>query len=316
MNPTPADARLLPPDRSGLLTESRHPGSARLDAMTVEQAFDLINAEDATVPTAVAAARSEICRAVDCIADRLARGGRLFYVGAGTSGRLGVLDAAECPSTFLTDPAQIVGLIAGGPDAMFRSREGAEDRTDLAETAIADYQIGPRDAVFGIASGGTTPFVRGALQAARRCGAATIFFACVPPEQAPDEADISIRVLTGPEVLTGSTRMKAGTATKLVLNTISTLTMVRLGKVYQNLMVDLNAAGSAKLRDRAIRTLCQLTHLERAEAADLLDRAGGRVKTALVMHARGCTRDDADAALQAHDGHLSRVLNDAARGRS
>ncbi|TWT44026.1 N-acetylmuramic acid 6-phosphate etherase [Phycisphaerae bacterium RAS1] len=295
-------------DRGHLLTEQHNPRSAELDRLSIADAFDVMNAEDAQVAAAVAAAKPQIVAAVEVVAGCLKRGGRLIYVGAGTSGRLGVLDAAECPPTFLSDPKQIVGVIAGGDEALKRSIENAEDSPDDGAKRMADLMVGPRDAVFGIAAGGTTPFVHGALREARQRRAATVFLACVPRDHAGDEADISIRVLTGPEALSGSTRLKAGVATKMVLNAISTLTMVQLGKVYQNLMVDVNARGCSKLVDRAIRTAAGATGLPRDAAQRLLESADWHVKTAIVMHKLGVSRDDARRRLDAAEGHVRRVL--------
>jgi N-acetylmuramic acid 6-phosphate etherase len=283
----------------------------RLGQMTVVEAFDLINAEDASIAAAVAAAREDICRAIDLAVAALRAAGRLIYIGAGTSGRLGVLDATECPPTFLTDRRMVRGIIAGGHAALTDSVEGAEDSPQGGEAAIAAAEVGPGDVVFGIATGGSTPFVHGALRAARSRGAKTIFMACVPREQHPDDADVSIRVLTGPEVLTGSTRMKAGTATKIVLNMLSTIAMVQLGKVYENLMVDVNTRANAKLVDRGVRIVCELTGLPRQAARDLLDAAGGRVKTALVMHLRGVDQPSAEGILAAVEGHVGRLISRA-----
>ncbi|MBI1826865.1 MAG: N-acetylmuramic acid 6-phosphate etherase, partial [Planctomycetes bacterium] len=234
--------------------------------------------------------------------------GRLIYVGAGTSGRLGVLDAAECPPTFLSDPKSVQSVIAGGYDALTHSIEGAEDHAEDGEAAMAERNIGPNDVVFGIATGGTTPFVHGAIGKARALGAKTVFLACVPKEQVTDEADVSIRIITGPEVITGSTRMKAGTATKIVLNMVSTIAMVQLGKVYRNLMVDVNTRANAKLVDRGTRILQTLTGLDRAAAAKLLAEADGRVKTALVMQLRSVGREGAEQLLAEASGNVGRVL--------
>ena len=296
-------------DRGALTTERRNARSADLDRLSVREAFDLINAEDAGVAGAIAEARDDICRAIDLVVDRFQRGGRLIYVGAGTSGRLGVLDAAECPPTFLSDPQMVQGVIAGGAEALTRSVEGAEDSGEEGGRAIEEREVGPNDVVFAIATGGTTPFVHGAIERARQRGAATVFFACVPKEQVPDEADVSIRVITGPEVLTGSTRLKAGTATKLVLNMVTTIAMTRLGKVYRNLMVDVNTGANAKLQDRAIRMIEAVTGESRDVARGLLDAAGGHVKTALVMHARGVDCDAAERLLARALGRVGEVLD-------
>lgn len=278
--------------------------------MSIGEAFDVINREDASVAGAVAEAREEICRAIELVVEALGADGRLIYVGAGTSGRLGVLDSAECPPTFLCDPERVQGVIAGGLAALTESVEGAEDRPERGEDAIRELSIGRNDVVFAIATGGTTPFVHGALGEARRRGAKTVFLACVPREQVADRADVSIRVITGPEVVTGSTRMKAGTATKMVLNLVTTITMVRLGKVYRNLMVDVNSNVNAKLVDRAVRTIQTVTGLSRDRARALLDEAHGRVKVALVMHARGVDPGEAVRLLDDASGRVSRVIDE------
>ncbi|MCC7292832.1 MAG: N-acetylmuramic acid 6-phosphate etherase [Phycisphaerales bacterium] len=296
-------------DRGHLDTEQRNPRSMHLDRLSTAEAFDIMSAEDQTVALAVARAKPDICRAIDLIVSAFERGGRLIYIGAGTSGRLGVLDAAECPPTFLTDPSMVRAVIAGGEPAIRRSVEGAEDDVEAGAEAVRRLGVGDRDVVFGISSGGTTPFVQGALRQARESGAKTVFFACVPREQFPGEADVSIRVLTGPEVLTGSTRLKAGTATKLVLNMVTTLSMTRLGKVHENLMVDVNCNANAKLTDRGVRILQSLTQLDRAEAGRLLQQAGGRVKSALVMHAAGLSREEADQRLARSGGRIALALD-------
>jgi N-acetylmuramic acid 6-phosphate etherase len=229
---------------------------------------------DAGIAAAVAAAKADICRAIELVVEAFRAGGRLIYVGAGTSGRLGVLDAAECPPTFLSDPCMVQGVIAGGAEALTRSIEGAEDRLEDGAKAMDHREVGPNDVVFAVATGGTTPFVHGAIQRARQRGAKTVFFACVPENQVEDEADVSIRVITGPEVLTGSTRMKAGTATKMVLNMVTTIAMVQIGKVYENLMVDVNTSSNAKLRERGARIIQTLTGLTKSDAATGR-RAGG-----------------------------------------
>jgi N-acetylmuramic acid 6-phosphate etherase len=295
-------------NRGHLLTEQRNHRSMELDRMSIADGFDLMNGEDATVAAAVAAAKPEIIQAIERVVTAFKAGGRLIYVGAGTSGRLGVIDASECPPTFLSDPEMVQGVISGGPQAMFRSVEAAEDRTESGGAAIDERHVGPNDVVFGIATGGTTPFVHGALERARQRGAKTVFLACVPVEQCEDDADISIRVLTGPEVVTGSTRLKAGTATKMVLNTITTLAMVQIGKVYENLMVDVNAYACSKLVDRAARIIAQATSLDRQQALALLDRAKGSVKTAIVMHQKGVDAQTAEAMLDEHDRNVRSVL--------
>ena len=293
-------------DRGHLLTEQRNERSIHIDCMTIGDSFDLISDEDHTVAEAVARAKPQICEAIELVVRAFESGGRLIYLGAGTSGRLGVLDAAECPPTFMTDPNQVQGIIAGGYEALRRSIEGAEDSAEQSVQAIAEREVGPRDVVMGITTGGTTPFVHAGLAEAKRRGAKTIFFACVPEDAQHDHADISIRVLTGPEVVTGSTRMKAGTATKMVLNMITTISMIRIGKVYENLMVDLNRKACAKLRDRAVRIVQTALHTDREEAKRLLDE-GEDVKTAIVMYKKSCRLDEARQLLQQAGGNLSRI---------
>ena len=294
-------------NRSHLLTEQRLPESANLDTMSLEEAVALMNAQDAVAVQAVATQQAPIARAVELAAEALRSGGRLLYFGAGTSGRLGVLDAAECPPTFRTDPRMVQGVIAGGEAAMFRAQEGAEDRAEDGAAAVDAREVGGHDVVVGIAAGGTTPYVHGALRRARERGAKTVFVSCV--QQVPNEpaVDVVIRPLTGPEVITGSTRLKAGTATKLVLNTLSTLTMVRLGKVHGNLMVDLRAT-NAKLRDRASRIVQTVTGLAAGQADALLERAEGHVKLAIVMHARNASADEARNLLEASAGSLRAAI--------
>jgi N-acetylmuramic acid 6-phosphate etherase len=296
-------------DRSHLLTEQRLPESMRLDAMSVEEAVALMNAQDAAAVAAVAAERANLARAVALVAAALREGGRLLYFGAGTSGRLGVLDAAECPPTFRTDPETVQGVIAGGEAAMFRAQEGAEDRVEDGAAAVDVKDVGPRDVVMGIAAGGTTPFVHGALRRAAERGAKTIFLSCVQPVPGEPQVDVAIRPLTGPEVVTGSTRLKAGTATKLVLNTISTLAMVQLGKVYGNLMVDLRAT-NRKLWDRGARIVATVTGLGREEAMQLLRRADGHVKAAIVMHRRRVDLPEAGHLLAGGGGQLRQALGE------
>ncbi|NOX58864.1 MAG: N-acetylmuramic acid 6-phosphate etherase [Planctomycetes bacterium] len=296
-------------DRGKLLTELCNEASRSIDRMSVVDAFDVINAEDASVARAVAAVRSEICDAIELVVEAFNNAGRLIYVGAGTSGRLGVLDASECPPTFLSDPNMVQGIIAGGSAALTQAVEGAEDSPEDGAAAIDDRQVGPRDVVFGISTGGTTPYVHGALIRARALGAKTIFFACVTGEHVPDTADVSIRVLVGPEVIAGSTRLKAGTATKMVLNMVTTISMIRIGKVYGNLMVDVNTKANTKLVDRGIRQIQAVTSLDRDAALALLERAEGHVKCALVMQARQTDRPGAQRLLEQHDGQLAAILD-------
>jgi N-acetylmuramic acid 6-phosphate etherase len=256
---------------------------------------------------AVKSQRAEVARAVEMVAAALMGGGRLIYVGAGTSGRLGVMDATECTPTFGTDPKLVQGVIAGGNDAMFGSKEGVEDDAEMGMEAMHGRYAGPKDVVMGIAAGGTTPFVRGALEKAKEMGAKTIFLCCVEHTAGMPKADLVIRPLTGPEVLTGSTRLKAGTATKLILNQITTLTMVRMGKVHENLMVDLKATNQ-KLRDRGARILATLTGLSRDESLKLLLSADGEVKTAIVMRKRGVGPQTARELLEKAKGNLRGAL--------
>ncbi|QOJ13893.1 MAG: N-acetylmuramic acid 6-phosphate etherase [Planctomycetia bacterium] len=296
-------------DRGHLLTEQRNPSSRMLDRATIAECVALMNAEDAALPAAVAAAAADVTRAIELVVAAFRAGGRLIYVGAGTSGRLGVLDASECPPTFLSDPRMVQGVIAGGYDALRRAIEGAEDNPQDGAAAMDERGVEARDVVMGITTGGTTPYVHGALRRARERGAKTIFFACVAREHVPDDCDVSIRVEVGPEVVTGSTRLKAGTATKLVLNMITTISMVQIGKVYQNLMIDVNTRGNTKLVDRGTRMIMTVTGLERTAAGRLLQESGGHVKTALVMHARGVGREEAQRLIDAHGGRVGEILD-------
>ena len=291
------------------LTERRNPRSADIDLATPLEIVDLINAEDQSVPDAVASQREAIARAIEQAESTFRSGGRLFYVGAGTSGRLGVLDASECPPTYGTDPEMVQGIIAGGHKALTRSQEGAEDRLEGAIEDLTQHGVRRGDFVIGIAASGTTPYVRRALTYARSIGAATALVACSPPPQdALDVVDILIQPLTGPEIVTGSTRMKAGTATKLVLNMITTGAMIRLGKTFGNLMVDLRATND-KLRDRSERILMEVCEVGRARARELLDASGGTVKTAIVMHFLGADREEAERVLSASGGVIRRILD-------
>lgn len=294
-------------DRSHLLTELRLPESLNLDGMPVEDAVALMNAQDAIAVAAVAAENTNIARAIRLVATAFEAGGRLIYFGAGSSGRLGVLDASECPPTFRVEPEQVQGVIAGGDAAMFRAQEGVEDDANAGAMAVDHQQIGPTDVVMGIAAGGTTPFVHGALRRAIECGAKTIFLSCVQPVADEPKVDVVIRPLTGPEVITGSTRLKAGTATKLVLNTISTLAMVQRGKVYGNLMVDLRATNQ-KLWDRGARIVSTVTGLPCDQAMEQLKRADGHVKAAIVMVNRAVNLEEAQALLKYAGGSLRVVL--------
>lgn len=290
-------------------TESRNQNSLHLDQMTTLQIVQTMNAEDATVPTAIATVLPTIAQAVDAIVERLRRGGRLFYIGAGTSGRLGVLDAAECVPTFSTPPETVQALIAGGEQALVVAVENAEDDRDAARHALRERGLTSDDAVVGIAASGSTPYVLGGMAAAKAVGAVTIGLACNVPSPLLEAVDIAIGVAVGPEVLTGSTRLKAGTAQKLVLNMLSTASMVKLGKVYGNLMVDVGVT-NAKLQQRAERIVAELADISTDEAADLLRQTNNRVKPAVVMALLGVDASTAQRKLDAADGHLRLVLGD------
>jgi N-acetylmuramic acid 6-phosphate etherase len=294
--------------RGHLLTEQANPASEQLDRLDTESLVALFCENDRQPQQAVAAAAPHLAAAVDAIAARLGAGGRLFYLGAGTSGRLGVLDAAECPPTFCSPPELVQGVLAGGTPALLRSSEGLEDLFDAGRSDLQERGFGPADALVGIAAGGTTPYVLGGLEHARSIGALAIAMACVPAEQAPMPCDIDIRLLTGPELLTGSTRLKAGTATKMVLNILSTGVMVKLGKVFGNRMVDV-AVTNSKLEDRALRILTDLAGIDRDPASALLAQAGGSVKRALLMQAAGLDAEAASGALDRHGPGLRSTLD-------
>jgi len=291
-------------------TEKRNPKSTHIDTLSTLEIVDLINSEDRTVPQAVGTQRERIAAAIDLIVDCFRQGGRLFYVGAGTSGRLGVLDASECPPTFGVRPTLVQGIIAGGRRALVRSIEGAEDHPEDGAKAIDKRGVISKDVVVGLAACGMTPFVRGALQRARQIGAATVFVTCAPEAVKFLKADVIINPVVGPEVITGSTRMKAGTATKLVLNMLTTAAMVKLGKVHGNLMVDLRAVNN-KLRDRSVRIVVELTGLSRRQAQALLQRADGQLKAAVVMHFGRVDLDRALTILERNDQILRRAIVDA-----
>jgi len=292
-----------------LVTEARNPASAELDRLSTIDFVRLVNSEDAKLANAVAEQAQGIAKAIDLIADRLAGGGRLIYVGAGTSGRLGVLDASECPPTFSADPEQVIGLIAGGSEALQRAVEGAEDSAEQGAGDLKDIKLSRRDVVVGIAASGHTPYVIGALKFAKDIGAATVGFSCNPGSPVTMQAKVGISVAVGPEVLSGSTRMKAGTATKMVLNMLTTGAMVKLGKTYGNLMVDLQATNS-KLVLRTIGIVQQLTDLSETDASELLDSCGGELKTSIVCYRLNVSPDVARAKLEAADGRLRSALGD------
>jgi N-acetylmuramic acid 6-phosphate etherase len=294
-------------ERGHLLTEQTHPDSQNLDQMTALEIVDLFSQEDAQVVVAIASARTSLAATIEATTASFNQGGRLFYVGAGTSGRLGVLDAAECPPTFCTAPEMVQGILAGGQAALVKSSEALEDLAAGGAAAIIEHQVTQSDVVVGITAGGTTPFVHGALQEARRRGATTVFMACVPADQVDADVDIDIRLPVGPEILAGSTRLKAGTVTKLALNIISTGAMVRLGKVYGNRMVDVSVT-NAKLLDRALRIVCDLTEITRAEAQELLERCDRNVKLSLLVHWTGLSPAEGTQLLEQYQGQLRQAL--------
>jgi N-acetylmuramic acid 6-phosphate etherase len=289
------------------ITESLNPATRDIDTLPTRAIVAAIVAEDALVAPAVAAAGDAIARLADVVVERMQRGGRLIYAGAGTSGRLGALDAAECPPTFGTDPALVVALIAGGPAALTRAIEGAEDSAEQGAHDVAELNVGPDDVLLGIAASGRTPYVLGAVAEAWRRGAFAAGLACTHPSPLADAVELVIAPIVGPEVIAGSTRMKAGTAEKLVLNALSTTVMIRLGKTFGNLMVDLRPT-NAKLRRRAARIVAATTGLELDEAQRLLEAAGGEVKTAIVAALAGVDADEARRRLKASAGHVRRAL--------
>ncbi len=293
--------------RGHLLTEQANPLSADLDALSTRDLVAVFLEEDRRPQEAVAAAAPALSAAIDAIAERLRSGGRLFYLGAGTSGRLGVLDAAECPPTFCSPPELVQGVLAGGAPALLRSSEGLEDLFDAGRDDLEARGFSSQDALVGIAAGGTTPYVHGGLSHARRIGALSIAMACVPAEQVPMPCEIDIRLLTGPEVLTGSTRLKAGTATKMALNILSTGVMVRLGKVHGNRMVDV-AVTNSKLEDRALRILADLAAVDREQGRQLLAASEGSVKVALLMARKGLSAAEAREQLERSGGQLRLAL--------
>ena len=293
-------------------TEAVNDASTDLDRLSTKELVAVINAEDRSVARAVASQADAIAAAIDVICERLAAGGRLVYVGAGTSGRLGVLDASECPPTFSADPGQVVGLIAGGDRALRQPIEGAEDSPDAGRQDLEAIDFSGGDIVVGIAASGSTPYVLGALRYARSLGATTIGLTCNAGTLLDQEADILIAPVTGPEVLAGSTRMKAGTATKMVLNMLTTGAMVRLGKTYGNLMVDLKASNE-KLKSRALRLLMRLASLAEADARDKLEACNGELKTAVVSSRLGIDADAARERLAAAGGRLRLALDNDGR---
>ena len=291
----------------GMTTERRNPRTMQLDTMSELEIVTAMNDEDARVPLAIAKKLPEIAQAARWAVEAFEQGGRLFYMGAGTSGRLGVLDAAECPPTFGVDPGMVVGLIAGGEKAFIKAVEGAEDSRELGRQDLESHHLTQKDFVIGIAASGRTPYVLGGLAYAKETGCRTAAIACNPGSAIGKAADLAIEVEVGPEVLTGSTRLKSGTAQKLILNMISTASMVRTGKAYQNLMVDVMQTNE-KLHTRAENIVMDATGVERAEARRAIDAAGGSVKCAITMLLANCTAQEAKRRLEAAGGHVRTAI--------
>ena len=295
-----------------LVSETRNPQTMDLDALSTLDLVHRFNQQDTLVAEAVKATLPDVASAVDAAAESLKSGGRIIYMGAGTSGRLGVLDASECPPTFGVPHGLVVGLIAGGPGALLKAVEGAEDNAQLGEDDLIALNLVPQDLVVGLAASGRTPYVIGGLKYARKTGCTTVAISCNPDSPIAQEADIAISPVVGPEALTGSTRLKSGTAQKLVLNMISTGAMVKFGKVYQNLMVDMKAT-NIKLMDRACRMVVEATGIARAEAETLLRQTDFDVKPAILMALSGLNADAAREKLAAHQGFLRAALADSSR---
>ncbi|MFD8763848.1 N-acetylmuramic acid 6-phosphate etherase [Streptomyces mirabilis] len=311
MTSSTADAssnqRSLRAELETLTTEAFRPELSEIDRLSTLEIAKIMNAEDATVPTAVATQLPRIAAAIDAVAERMSRGGRLIYAGAGTAGRLGVLDASECPPTFNTDPSEVVGLIAGGPSAMVTSVEGAEDSKELAEADLKELSLTPDDTVVGVSASGRTPYAVGAVEHARARGALTIGLSCNAHSALAAAAEHGIEIVVGPELLTGSTRLKAGTAQKLVLNMLSTITMIRLGKTYGNLMVDVRASNE-KLRARSRRIVALATGASDEEIEQALAATDGEVKNAILTILGGVDGPTAARLLEESDGHLRAAL--------
>ncbi len=293
--------------KAAKITEKRNLASMELDQMKTTEILEIMNKEDAKVIAAVNKEIPNISRAIEIIAAKMAQGGRLFYVGAGTSGRLGVLDAVECIPTFSIEEGIVVGILAGGAKAMFKSQEDIEDNALLAAEEIRENKINQLDTVVGIAASGNTSFVLGAIEEAKKLGAATVALVCNQPSTLGEIVDIAITPIVGPEVLTGSTRMKAGTAQKIILNMISTTVMIKLGKVYSNLMVDLQAINH-KLRERAKRIFIDITKSDLPTALTYLEQANYNVKEAIILCERGCSLEEARELLVKHGGHLRAII--------
>ena len=292
---------------TGMTTEKRNPRTMQLDTMSELEIVTTMNEEDARVPLAIAKKLPQIAQAAHWAAEAFEQGGRLFYMGAGTSGRLGVLDAAECPPTFGVAPGMVVGLIAGGEQAFLKAVEGAEDDRALGQSDLEAYGLNAKDVVIGIAASGRTPYVGGGLAYARSVGCRTAAIACNTGSEIGRAADLAIEVEVGPEVLTGSTRLKSGTAQKLILNMISTASMVRTGKVYQNLMVDVMQSNE-KLHTRAENIVIDATGVTRPEARSAIDAAGGSVKVAITMLLADCSADEARSRLEKAGGHVRAAI--------
>ncbi len=297
-------------DRGYLVTEHDNPLSRNLDVLDIQQIVDIFVEEDLLPQRAVSNAKSSIVRAIELITERMVKGGKLYYLGAGTSGRLGVLDSSEIPPTFCTSPELVQGIIAGGESALLKSSEGTEDCAEIAVKDLKSASISSLDCLIGITAGGTTPYVKEGLNYAKEINALSIAISCVPFEQAMLPCDIDIRLLTGPEVITGSTRLKAGTATKMALNIISSTVMIRLGKVYGNRMIDV-ACSNKKLIDRSLRILFDLQGINREDGLSLLELSKGSVKVALLMSACDIDFHSATKLLSENEYHLRKALSKA-----
>lgn len=295
------------PDLNTILTEQRNPATERIDSLPTLDMVRLMNQEDHKIAPAVEKVCPRIAKAVDLIADRLRAGGRLIYLGCGTSGRLGILDAVECPPTFSVDYSMVQGIIAGGPQAVFKAVEGAEDHETLGEEDLKALKLTPADAMVGIAASGRTPYVLGGMRYARTIGAAVIAVTCCPGSPVDRAADVGIAPVPGPEVITGSTRLKSGTAQKMVLNMLSTCAMIRLGKVYGNLMVDVRASNE-KLISRCVRIVCEAAGVNEETAVQALSESGYRCKTAIVMLLCGLKAEEANALLKKNGGMISKAI--------
>ena len=297
-------------DLSKLITEQRNPNSIDIDLKSTEDILRIFHEEDQKALAAVEAESASIARGITLITEAFRREGRLFYIGAGTSGRLGVLDASECPPTFSTSPSMVQGIIAGGDRALRRSVEAAEDKPDAGAQALRDHGVTKRDVVVGIAGSGRTPYVLSALEDVHQIGAKTIFLCCTPPaDNLKTFVDVCIVPVVGPEIITGSTRLKTGTATKLVLNMLTTVSMIRIGKVYNNLMVDIQAS-NAKLIDRGARIIMEVAGTDYATAQRALECADGSAKAAIIMLVKRVNRREAVALLEKNDGFLRRALGE------